>query len=194
MRTSLTTLALILATATPAFAAQEGSPDLLSPNAGLMFWTLIIFVLLMGVLWKFAFGPITRAVEAREQALSEAIEAAKRDREEAARLLAEHKRQIDAARAEAQRFIAEGRAIGEKMRTDMLEQTRREQADLLDRARREIDAEKGRAIAELRREAVDLAIAGASRVVERNLDSATNRQLVESFLAGVGPVNATSKR
>ena len=194
MRTSLTTLALILATATPAFAAQEGSPDLLSPNAGLMLWTLIIFVLLMLVLWKFAFGPITRAVEAREQALSDAIDAAKRDREEAAALLAEHKRQIDAARSEAQRFIAEGRALGEKMRTDMLEQTRREQADLLDRARREIDAEKGRAIAELRREAVDLAIAGASRVVERNLDSATNRQLVESFLAGVGPVNATSRR
>jgi len=194
MRTSLITLALLLATATPALAAEEGGTNLLSPNAGLMFWTLIIFVLLMAVLWKFAFGPITRAVEAREQALSEAIEAAKRDRDEAAQLLAEHKRQIDAARAEAQRFIAEGRALGEKMRTDMLEQTRREQADLLERARREIDAEKGRAIAELRREAVELAIAGASRVVERNLDSATNRQLVESFLAGVGPVNATSRR
>jgi len=193
MRTSLITLALTLATATPALA-QEAGPDLLSLNAGLMFWTLIIFVLLMVVLWKFAFGPITRAVEAREAALSEAIEAAKRDREEAARLLAEHKRQIDAARAEAQRFIAEGRALGEKMRTDMLELTRREQADMLERARREIDAEKGRAIAELRREAVELAIAGASRVIERNLDSATNRQLVESYLAGVGPVTASSRR
>ena len=192
MRTSLTTLSLLAVSATPAFAA-EGGTDLLSPNAGLMFWTLIIFVILLAVLAKFAFGPITRAVEARERALSDAIEGAKRDREEAARLLAEHKQQLDDARTEAQKFIADGRAMGEKMRADMLEQTRREQAEMLDRARREIESEKTRAIADLRREAVDLAIAGASRVVEQNLDSAANRKLVESFLATVGPVSASTR-
>ena len=190
MRTSLTTLSLLAVTATPAFAA-EGGADLLSPNAGLMFWTLLIFLILLVVLSKFAFGPITRAVEARERALADAIEGAKRDREEAARLLAEHKQQLDDARTEAQKFIADGRAMGEKMRADMLEQTRREQADMLERARREIDSEKTRAIAELRREAVDLAIAGASRVVEQNLDSAGNRKLVESYLASLGTVEVS---
>jgi len=192
MRTSLITPSLLALTATPAFAA-DGGADLLSPNAGLMFWTLLIFLLLLGVLSKFAFGPITRAVEARERALADAIEGAKRDREEAAQLLAEHKRQLDEARTEAQKFIADGRATGEKMRAELLEQTRREQAEMLERARREIDNEKIRAIAELRREAVDLAIAGASRVVEQNLDSAGNRKLVESFLATVGPVSASKR-
>jgi F-type H+-transporting ATPase subunit b len=193
MRTPFTTLVLLALTATPAFAA-EGGADLLSPNAGLMFWTLIIFIVLLVVLWKFAFGPITAAVEARERALTEAIEGAKRDREEAARLLAEHKRQLDESRGEAQKLIAEGRATGERLRADMLEQTRREQAETLERARREIENEKVRAIADLRREAVDLAIAGASRVVEQNLDTQGNRKLVESFLASVGPVTASGRR
>ena len=67
----------------------------------------------------------------------------------------------------------------------MLEQTRREQQELLDRARREIDAEKERAIAQLRREAVDLAIAGASKVIEQNLDSQKNRQLIDNYLSAL---------
>ena len=67
----------------------------------------------------------------------------------------------------------------------MLEQTKHQQHDLLERARVEIDTERKRAIADLRREAVELALAGASKVIERNLDDPTNRKLVESFLATV---------
>jgi F-type H+-transporting ATPase subunit b len=160
-------------------------PNLLSPAGGLMFWTLLIFIVLIFVLGRFAYKPLLAAVEAREQALQRALDEARRDREEAARLMEEHRRQLDAARGEAQRFIAEGRATAEKMRAEMLEATRSQQQELLERAKRDIDQEKVRAIAELRREAVDLAIAGASKVIERNLDSNANRQLVESFLSSI---------
>ena len=186
MRTLLLTTAMLALSAAPAVAQEEGGrPNLLEPHAGLMFWTLIIFVILLLVLSKFAFKPLIAAVAAREHALEEAIEGAKRDREAAAQLLAEQRAQIEAARGEAQRFIAEGRAAGEQLRNDMLEQTRQQQDELLARARREIDAERVRAVADLRREAVDLAIAGAGRVIERNLDDQSNRQLVDSFLASV---------
>jgi F-type H+-transporting ATPase subunit b len=186
MRIPLSTaLTLVLAAAPAAAQEAEARPNLLEPHAGLMFWTLIIFVILLVVLSKFAFKPLVAAVEARERALEEAIEGAKRDREAAAALLAEQRTQIEGARSEAQRFIAEGRAAGEKLRNDMLEQTRQQQAELLERARADIDRERVSAIADLRREAVDLAIAGAGRVIERNLDDAGNRQLVERFLASV---------
>ena len=79
------------------------------------------------------------------------------------------------------------------MRTDLLEQTRQEQQALLERARREIEMEKERAIAQLRREAVNLAIAGASKVIEENLDNTKNRQLVEGFLSSL-PELSTSTR
>lgn len=150
-----------------------------------MFWTLLVFLVLMFVLRRFAFKPLLAAVEAREQALERAIAQARSDREEAARILEEHKRQLDAARGEAQRFIAEGRATAEKMKAEMLEATRAQQQELMERAKRDIEHEKTRAIAELRREAVDLAIAAASKVIEKNLDSSANRQLVETFLSSI---------
>lgn len=188
MRSLLTAVAASIATAGP-LVAQEAerheSVNLLSPNTGLMFWTLLIFIVLFVVLQRFAFKPLTAAVEARERALEEAIQGAQRDREEAARQLQEQIKALEAARAEAQRVIAEGRTTGEKLRADMLEQTKQQQHELLARARVEIDNERVRAIADLRREAVDLALAGASRVIERNLDDQTNRKLVESFLATV---------
>ena len=190
MRTfSLSTL--LLATSAGIAAAQEGAAPpsgggLMSLQLNLMFWTLGIFIILYILLRKFAFGPITAAVEAREKALEEAIEGAKRDREAAARLLAEHEARIDAARGEAQKLIADSRAVAEKMRADLLEQTRREQQDMLERARREIQTEKERAISQLRREAVDLALAGASKVIEQNLETEKNRQLVERYLSSIG--------
>ena len=176
------------AAAQEAAAPQRGIMDI---QFNVMFWTLAIFAILYFLLSKFAFGPITAAVEAREAALEAALEAAKRDREAAAKLLAEHQAQIEAARGEAQKLIADGRGVAEKMRSDLLEQTRREQQDMLERARREIDSEKDRAIAQLRREAVDLALAGASKVIEQNLQSDKNRQLVETYLSSLGTLNVT---
>jgi F-type H+-transporting ATPase subunit b len=168
------------------------SGDLLSPAGGLMFWTLVIFLILFAILGKLVFPKITAAVEAREKALEEAIEGAKRDREEAARILAEQQKGIEAARVEAQKIIVEGRQMGEKVRATMLEDTHQQQQAMLERARREIEMEKENAIAELRREAIELAIAGASKVIEKNLDDQSNRKIVESFLASI-PVTETKR-
>ena len=188
LRPTLLSLATLVLTAAPAFAApaQEGEPvNLLNPSYGLMVWTLGIFIVLLIVLTKFAFPPILGAVEAREKALQDAIEGARADREAAAALLAQQRQELEATRAEAQKMIADGRAAGERVRTEMLEQTRIQQQEMLERARRDIGAERDMAIAELRRETVDLALASASKVIERNLDDAGNRQLIERFLATV---------
>lgn len=192
MRTSLATCLLLLGNALPLAAQAQHAepPKLLTANGGLMAWTLAIFVVTLLVLTKYAFKPITRAVEAREQALEDSIERAKRDRDEAARLLEEHRKLVAQAHAEAQRFIVEGRAAGEKVRAEILEQAHREQQQVLARARQEIESERQQAMVELRRDAVNLAVRGASRVIEKNLDDATNRQLVESFLASLEPAGS----
>lgn len=189
MRTSLAACLLVLGNALPLAAQAEHAepPKLLNANGGLMFWTLIIFLVTLFVLTKFAFKPITKAVEAREKALEDAIEGAKRDRDEAARLLEEHKKLVAQAHADAQRFVVEGRAAGEKVRTEILEQAHREQQQVLDRARQEIESERQQAMVELRRDTVNLAVRGASKVIEKNLDDETNRRVVESFLASLEP-------
>lgn len=168
-----------------AAVSETAKPGLLTVDGGLMFWTLIVFALIFGVLAKFVFPQILGAVQAREAALLKAIEEAKADRDAAAKLLAEHQAKIEAARGEAQKFIAEGRATAESMKADMLEETRKQQQELLERARRDIESEKVAAIAELRREAVGLAIAAAGKVIEKNLDDAQNKKLVEGYLAGM---------
>jgi len=190
MRRTLFTLSLSLSSATSLLAQEEhaaegGSASLFDPRAGLMFWTLIIFVFLLVVLSKYAYKPMLAAVEAREASLEKALGDAKRDRDEAARLLAEQQKALTEARAEMQKALNDGRAAAESLRTEMLEKVKAEGADMLDRTRREMEAEKVKAVADLRREAVDLAISGASKVIGRNLDSATDRELVESYLAGL---------
>ena len=193
----------LLLTANAAIAvAQEHAPaaagaehqtySLTDIRLNLMFWTAVTFIASFLVLRKYAFPPMFKAVEAREKALEEAIEGAKRDREAAAQLLAEQQRQLDAARGEAQKFMADARAASEKVRADLLEQTRKEQGDLLERARRDIEGERDKANAQLRREAVELAILGASKAIEENLDGDKNRKLVESYLSSIGTGKVTS--
>lgn len=166
------------------------SQGLMSIQLNLMFWTVVIFGILYLILKRYAYPVILAAVEAREKALADALAAAKADRDEAARILSEQRAQIEGARDEAQKLIADARSLSEKSRADLLERTRQEQQELLERARRDIAGERDKAIAQLRKEAVDLAIAGASKVVEANLDTEKNRAIVESFLSSL----ATEKR
>src|SRR5438552_3694498 len=149
-----------------------------SINTGLIFWTLVVFGILLALLWKLGWPALLKAVEERERRIQQQLEEAERARAEAARLLEEHKRLVAAARAEAQELIAKERAA-------RLAQAREQYEQLLDRARKDIEGEKEKAILELRREAVDLSIAAASKLIEANLDSDANRRLVTEYLASL---------
>ena len=155
-------------------------------NPGLIIWTLLVFVILLGLLWKFAFPSIVRSVEDRERRIQKQLEDAERANAEAQRLLEEHKKQIAAARNEAQDILAKAKSISQKERETLLAKAREEYDGLLNRARKDIDAEKEKAIQAMRREAVELSIAAASRVIEANLDTEANRKLVSEFLESLG--------
>jgi F-type H+-transporting ATPase subunit b len=173
-------LSLILALAQQEHVARGP----LTVEPGLMIWTVVVFVALLAILRKFAWPALLGAVEARERALEEQLAEAERNRVEAARLLAEHQKLLAEGRTAAQGLLAEARAAAERERALAMEKTRQEQEDLLERARRDIIAERERAVAELRREAVDLSLAAASKLIERRLDSESDRQLVQDYLAG----------
>lgn len=181
----LTTLTL-LASAAPLLAQEEhGSSGPLVVNGGLMIWTLIVFGLLFLALRKFAWPAILDAVEAREAALAKQLAEAEKNRAESAALLAEHLKLVAQARADAQGVISEANSAAEKLRQAAIEKTRHEQDELLARARREISAERDKALVELRREAVDLSLAAASKLIGQRLDSGADRALVESYLASL---------
>jgi F-type H+-transporting ATPase subunit b len=167
-----------------AFAA-EGGPGLFDVNLGLSLWTVVIFLLLVGLLRKYAWGPILEQVEAREKRIQAALDDSAASRQEAASLLEEHKAQLADARRQASEIIAEGRAAGEKVRKDIEEKARVEALGIVEAARREVQRERDQAIADLRRESVDLAIAAASKLMGERLDSDRDRQLVIEYLKGL---------
>jgi F-type H+-transporting ATPase subunit b len=167
-------------------AEAAGETSLFALTTGVMFWTLIIFGLLFLVLWKFAFPPILGYAAAREQRIQQTLDEARREREEAAKILEQQRQELAAARQQVQGLLAEGKQAGERVREEMLARTRSDQEALLARARQEIATERDRAIESLRREAVDLALAAASRLLGERVDAPTDRKLVTDYLSTVG--------
>lgn len=186
MRTTRAVVVLTLVTAvTPGLlsaAEGEGTTPLFTVNLGTTVWTTLVFFLLLGILWKFAWGPILAAVDAREKAIQSALDEAARQNQDAARLLEEHRRQLADARRQASDLLAEGKAAGEKVRKEIEEKARAEGQAMVERAKHEIERERDAALDALRRESVDLALAAASRLMLEKMDQAKDRQHVERFL------------
>ena len=173
---------------------QEEGGHAASPfdiNGGVILWTVVIFVILLGLLYKLGYPALLKMVEEREARIQKQLEDAEKANAEAQRLLEEHKKQIAAARNEAQEILAKAKSVSQKERETLLAKAREEYDALLNRARKDIDAEKEKAIQALRREAVDLSIAAASRVIEANLDTDANRKLVTEFLESLGKAEKT---
>jgi F-type H+-transporting ATPase subunit b len=158
----------------------------LTVEFGLMFWTVVVFLLLLLILKRTAWPALLGAVEAREKALEEMLEEATRNRDESARLLAEHERLIAEGRKSAHALLAEAKTVAEKERALAIEKTRQEQEELLARALRDIAGEKDRAVEELRREAVDLSLAAASKLLNQRVDSEADRKIVQEYLSSLG--------
>jgi F-type H+-transporting ATPase subunit b len=170
-------------------AAHAGGEEAFTPfsiNTGLIFWTVIVFGILLALLWRFGWPAILKSVEERERRMQRQLDEAEIARTESARLLEEHKRMVASARAEAQEMLAKAKTVAEKERETLLAQARQEYEQLLARAKKDIGAEKEKAILELRREAVDLSIAAASKLIEAQLDTEANRRLVTEYLASLG--------
>jgi F-type H+-transporting ATPase subunit b len=175
-------------------AEHAESPSVFQLTTGVSFWTVIIFLILLFVLAKFAFPPILGYAAAREQRIQDALDAARKDREESQRLLEEQRQELNKARQEAQSYISEAQKTAENVRKEILDKARAEQEEILARAKREIEDERLRAVDSLRREAVDLAVAAASKLVEKRLDSQEDRRIVTEFLAQVEKGAAVGSR
>jgi F-type H+-transporting ATPase subunit b len=166
--------------ATPIPLAAGGIADI---NPGLTLWTAITFLLLLVVLAKFAWGPIVKMLAERERTIREAIEAAKKERAEAERMFAEQKASLAQAQREAAELAKRNQQEVEALRQDLTARARKEADELVSSARKQIEEEKVKAMAELRGQVADLAIEAASRLVRANLDDATQRKLVEDYIA-----------
>lgn len=165
--------------------AAEGGTGPFSVNLGLVLWTLIVFAIFLYFFRKTFWTTIVSRAEERERTIAAQLAEAEGRNADARALLEQHTKLLAESRAQAQLLLADAKAAGERERAAALEKTKEEQQALLERARRDIAAERDRALAELRREAVDLALAAATKVIEQRVDSDTDRRLVLDYLSRV---------
>jgi F-type H+-transporting ATPase subunit b len=168
----------------PLAAAESGSSNfLVSPNWGLMLWTLAAFFVAMFILRKYAWPQISSALDKRQRAIEDSIDTAERTKAEAQELLEEYRERLREARAQADEIVARARKAGEIHERDTLEQARLRREELLTQTRRDIEAETRRAIQEIRQEVADLTIQATEKVTRRALTEADQRRLVDEALA-----------
>src|SRR6478736_5028263 len=136
-------------------AASSGS-FLITPDVGLMIWTLLLFGISMYILWKLAFPRISEALERRQHAIEESIDHAERVRHDADELLEEYRERLREARGQAEQIIDRARKSAEARERETLEETQQRREQLMEQTRRDIEVETRRAIQQIRREVADL--------------------------------------
>jgi F-type H+-transporting ATPase subunit b len=168
----------------PLIAAEEESGSfLVSPNVGLMIWTLVVFGITLYVLWKVAFPRIAEALDKRQHMIEESIDAAERTKAEADQLLADYRARLSDARGQADEIVARARRTAEAAENETLAEARAKREEMMEQTRRDIEAETRRAIQEIRAEVADLTVLATEKVTRKSLDSADQKRLVEEALA-----------
>jgi F-type H+-transporting ATPase subunit b len=160
----------------------QKAPSPLTPEKNEIIWGSLAFLVLLVAMWKWGVPAVKNMERAREERIRNDLEAAERAHAEAETEKTQYERQIADARNEAGRIIEEARQSAERVRADLIARAEQEAREIRERAQGDISNQRAQALAQLRDEVAQLSIDLASRIVERNLDNETNRQLVESFL------------
>ena len=189
-RLTALTLGLAAFVASPALVrAQEHVEDaaagnpIFSLNIGLILWTWILFLMTLGILaWK-VFPAISSGLEARHEKIQASIDEAHQAREDAKAMMAEQRSALDTARREAQDMIEKARAAAGGTKKEILAEAKVQQEALLEAARAEIDRERDRLRTDIRREAVEISLAAAERLMRTRMDADENRRLVQELVS-----------
>lgn len=156
--------------------------SLLEPSAGLIVWKTLAFLIFFGLLYKYAWGPIVRALRDREETIDSSIQRAEEALAEAKQIQADNQKARREAEKEAQRILREARESAEELRSEEVEKTRAKIRQMQEQAQAEIEREKQGALEELRNEVADLAIEAASKIIKEDMDDKRQRRLVGDFL------------
>jgi len=155
---------------------------LVQPDPGLFIWTILTFLVLLTLLAKFAWKPLLQALEARQESIRKALDDAQQAKLELERVQQESAAIVAKARQDADAIITRSRADAESLREELRGKARAEAEGIVRNAERQIQAETARALQQIRHEAVDLSVAIASKIIQRNLSKEDNERLIDETL------------
>ncbi len=160
---------------------------MLEINPGLIFWTIVTFIVVLAVLSRVAWKPLLLALTSREEQIRTSLDQAESANAEARKLLEENKRQLAQAEAHAQQAMREGRELGEKLKAEIIDKANANARTVAEQAKEEIRRERDAALMQLRSEVADLAVAAAGKIIDANLDVNKHRQLVDAVIKDIRP-------
>lgn len=160
-------------------------------GVGGTFWTLVIFAVALVPIWKLVMGPITRALEARDEAAAAGLAAAQKASADAQSARAAVEAQLREAQVEAAKIVDAARGRAEVVERELKDAAGREAQALLSRAKAEIQTEQAKALAAIRTQVVEVSIHAASRVLGRSVDTADDRRMVEEMVVGASQERAS---
>ncbi|MEX1024938.1 MAG: F0F1 ATP synthase subunit B [Planctomycetota bacterium] len=167
----------------------DGGLDFFDPaGSGNLIWTLLIFALAVPFMWKLVFGPVTRALQERDDHQARAIAAAEKASADAERARAQVEVALGEAHAEAQKLLAGARERAEVREQEIIGDAKEEATAMVENAKKAIQAEQDKALSAIRAEVVELSLAAASQVLGREVTSEDDRRLAESVVAGSQPI------
>jgi F-type H+-transporting ATPase subunit b len=166
----------------PAPAEEESGNFLVSPNVGIMIWTLIAFGITMVILRRAAFPRIAAALDKRRTAIEDSIEHAERTRHEADQLLTEYRERLKEAREQAEDIVARARKASDRLADEAKADAKKTRDEMMADTRREIEFETRRAIDEIRREVADLTVLATEKVTRKTLDGDDHKRLIDEAL------------
>ena len=158
---------------------------LVQVEPGLFIWTILVFVVLLTLLKKFAWGPLLVALEERQEGIRKSLDDAEQARKELEQVQRDAKAILSKARAEADSILSETRVDAEKVRDDLRQQAQNEAQSIVQNAERQIQLETDRAVSQIREEAVELSLSIASKLIRRNLTKEDNQALIDEALKQV---------
>jgi F-type H+-transporting ATPase subunit b len=164
---------------------EAAKPSLIDINFGLMFWTIVAFLVTLIVLKRYAFGPIQAMLDDRSNAIAADIDAAEQAREEAQTALSEYRAALAESRKEATQIVESARRTAEEQRREALAELEAEKARQVERARAEIDSERRRSLQEVKATLADLTVAATEKVVRKRLDESEQKRLIDEALSDV---------
>jgi F-type H+-transporting ATPase subunit b len=165
--------------------ALEEHGSLISVNPGLIFWTVITFVVLLIVLKKVAWKPILAALDQREAAIKESLEKAEKAREEAQKVLDENKSNIAKAEEESKKIIDQSRAYAEKLKDQLIRESKEQAKKIVDDAADEIERKKDAAFNDLKNQVAEIAINAAEKILKETLNKESNKRIVDKYISDI---------
>ena len=159
--------------------------NIINPMTSTVFWSIIVFIILIVILWRFVLKPVNKIIVKRQEEIQEAVNIADRQRQEAQKFIEDQKLQLEAAKKESRQIIEDSKAAARKIKEEIEEKASEKSRTILDSALEEIKAERDRSIFAVKNLIVEIAMDATEKIIGKSLSEEEHKKLIEESLKEV---------